>query len=185
MAKVSVPEAENMMRLDISAMRKEYTRMRDIAQKRIKRMGKSEFAESKAYQAHSQGFAKLKDLDPRDLPKAFSELSKFVEAKGSTISGQKSIRDKTIRTWQEQGLGLNRQNYDKTIRILEELRKRKMVYGSDRVVMLADSMLELNDQQTNQWLDHLDVLLENADTLQEIPEVAGYDFDTILEMLGE
>ena len=185
MAKVSVPEAENMMRLDISAMRKEYTRMRDIAQKRIKRMGESEFRSSKAYKGHPQGFAKLKDLDPRDLPKAFSELSKFVEAKGSTITGQRQIREKTIRTWQEQGLGLNRQNYDKTIKILEEMRKRKLVYGSDKAVALADTMMGLSPRQTNKWLEHLDVLLANTDTLQEIPNVRGYDFNTVLKMLGD
>lgn len=185
MAKVSVTEAENMMRMDIAAMRKEYTRMRDIAQKRIKRMGDSEFSQSKAYQAHSRGFQKLKDIDPRDLPKAFSELSKFVEAKGSSVTGQKQIREKTIRTWQEQGLGINRENYNEAIRILEEMRKRKIVYGSDKVVSLADSMLELDDQQMNQWMDHLDVLLENADTLSEIPNISGYSINAILKMLGD
>ena len=50
---------------------------------------------------------------------------------------------------------------------------------------LADSMLDLDDQQTNEWLDHLDVLLQHTDELQEIPDLAGYDFDEILDMLGD
>lgn len=169
---------------DMATMRAEYTRMRDVAQKRIKRLGK-QFPESKAYQTHAKGFAKLKELDPRDFPKAFAELAKFVRAKGSTVTGQKQIKEKTIKTWQDQGLNLNSKNYDKTIKILEEMRKQKIVYGSDKAVELADSMLDLDDQQTNQWLDHLDTLLQHTDELQEIPDVAGYDFDEILKMLGE
>lgn len=184
----TVQGAETMARVgtkdDMSTMRAEYTRMRDVAQKRIKRLGK-QFPESKAYQSHKQGFAKLKDLDPRDFPKAFAELAKFVKAKGSTVTGQKQIKEKTIKTWQDQGLNLNSKNYDKTIKILEEMRRQKIVYGSDKAVELADSMLDLDDQQTNEWLDHLDTLLQHTDELQEIPNIDGYDFDEILEMLGE
>lgn len=184
----TVQGAETMARLgtkdDLSTMRSEYTRMRDVAQKRIKRLAK-QFPESKAYQTHEKGFAKLKDLDPRDFPKAFAELAKFVKAKGSTVTGQKQIKEKTIKTWQDQGLNLNSKNYDKTIKILEEMRKQKIVYGSDKAVELADSMLDLNDQQTNEWLQHLDDLLTHTDELKEIPDLAGYDFDEIMEMLGE
>ena len=184
----TVQGAETMARVgtkdDMATMRAEYTRMRDVAQKRIKRLGK-QFPESKAYQTHEKGFAKLKDLDPRDFPKAFAELAKFVRAKGSTVTGQKQIKEKTIKTWQDQGLNLNSKNYDKTIKILEEMRKQKIVYGSDKAVELADSMLDLDDQQTNEWLDHLDTLLQHTDELQEIPDLAGYDFDEILDMLGE
>ena len=184
----TVQGAETMARVgtkdDMATMRAEYTRMRDVAQKRIKRLGQ-QFPESKAYQSHAKGFPKLRELDPRDFAKAFSELAKFVRAKGSTVTGQKEIKNKTIKTWQDQGLNLNQKNYDKTIKILEEMRKQKIVYGSDKAVELADSMLDLDDQQTNEWLDHLETLLQHTDELQEIPDVSGYSFDEILDMLGE
>ena len=184
----TVQGAETMARLgtkdDLATMRSEYTRMRDVAQKRLKRLEKA-FPDSKAVQSHPQGFPKLKDLDPRDFPKAFSELAKFVKAKGSTVTGQKQIKEKTIKTWQEEGLNLNQKNYNKTIKILEEMRRRKIVYGSDKAVELADSMLDLDDQQTNEWLDHLDMLLQHTDELQEIPNLSGYDFDEIQKMLGD
>ena len=184
----TVQGAETMARLgtkdDMSTMRSEYTRMRDVAQKRIKRLAK-QFPESKAYQTHAKGFAKLKDIDPRDFPKAFAELAKFVKAKGSTVTGQKQIKEKTIKTWQDQGLNLNSKNYDKTIKILEEMRKQKIVYGSDKAVELAESMLNLDDQQTNEWLQHLDDMLTHADELKEIPDLEGYSFDEIMRMLGE
>ena len=184
----TVQGAETMARMgtkdDLATMRAEYTRMRDVAQKRLKRLEKA-FPDSKAVQSHPQGFAKLKNLDPRDFPKAFAELAKFVKAKGSTVTGQKQIKEKTIRTWQDQGLNLNQKNYDKTIKILEEMRRQKIVYGSDKAVELADSMLDLDDQQTNEWLDHLDYLLQHTEDLQEIPELRGYDFDEIRDMIGD
>ena len=187
----TVQGAETMARVgtkdDMATMRAEYTRMRDVAQKRIKRLGK-QFPESKAYQTHAKGFAKLKELDPRDFPKAFAELAKFVRAKGSTVTGQKQIKEKTIKTWQDQGLNLNSKNYDKVIKILEEMRKQKIVYGSDKAVELADSMLDLDDQQTNEWLDHLDTLLQHTEELAEMKdEKTGYtmvDIDDLLKETG-
>ena len=200
MPKVTVIEAEAMIRDNLDAMRKEYTRMRDIAQKRVSRL-EEQFPERTGakqqyiagYDANGEpiykkGFQTIKNLDKMPLnnfAKAFSELSKFLSAKGSTVTGQKQIREKTIQTWQNQGLNLNLGNYNRVIKILEEMRKQKLVYGSDKAVELADSMLGLDDQQINQWLDHLDVLLQHTDELQEIPDLAGYDFDKILDMLGE
>ena len=184
----SVSEAESMMRSNLSAMKKAYTEMRDVAQKRIKRMGESVFSESKTYQQFKGGFQKIKEIDMRDFAKAFSELSKFVGSKASSISGQRSIRDKTIATWQEQGLNLNPKNYDKAIKILEEMRRRKITYGSDKVVELADSMLGLDDQQTNEWLDHLETLLEHSDEVAEMAEdrngFTSVDIDDLIDELG-
>ena len=198
----TVQGAETMARMgtkyDLATMRAEYTRMRDVAQKRVARLQKmfpesvgaqhrydTGKTDSKGNPIYKSGFPTLKTLDPRDFPKAFAELAKFVKAKGSTVTGQKQIKEKTIKTWQEQGLNLNQKNYDKTIKILEEMRRRKIVYGSDKAVELADSMLDLDDQQTNEWLDHLDYLLQHTDELQEIPELRGYDFDEIRDMIGD
>ena len=184
----TVQGAETMFRMgtkdDLSTMRSEYTRMRDTAQKRLKRLQK-QFTESKAVQSHPQGFKKLKDLDPRDFAKAFSELAKFLKSKGSTVSGQKDIKRKTIKTWQDQGLNLNDSNYKRVIKILEEMRKRKIVYGSDKAVELADSMMEIDDQQMDEWLFNLEKLIPHTDKLQVIPELSGIPLDKILKMIGE
>ena len=202
----TVQGAETMARMatpdDMLTMRAEYTRMRDVAQKRLHRLEK-QFPESKAskhfYDTGKRdakgdpimalGFQKLKNIDPRDFPKAFAELAKFVRAKGSTVSGQKSIKQKTMKTWQEQGLNLNPKNYDKTIKVLERMRQSKIVYGSDKVVELADYMLELNDQQTNAWLDHLETLMEHQQELdmwKDIYESRGepVNIDDLLREIG-
>ena len=48
MPKYTVSEAETMFHENASAVRKEYSRMRDIAQKRIQRLRESEFTSSRA-----------------------------------------------------------------------------------------------------------------------------------------
>lgn len=198
----TVQGAETMARIgtkdDMSTMRSEYTRMRDAAQKRIARLQKA-FPEAKAGQhryntgkvdkegnpIYKSGFPTLKSLDPRDFPKAFAELAKFLNAKSSTVSGQRQIKEKTINTWKNQGLNLNNENYDRVIKILERMRNEKIVYGSDKVVELADITLnlEINDMQLRDWLDHLETLLPNVDELEEIPDLRGYNFDEVLDML--
>lgn len=184
----TVQGAETMVRIgtkdDMSTMRTEYTRMRDTAQKRLKRLAK-QFPESKSVQSHPKGFPKLKDLDPRDFPKAFAELAKFLRAKGSTVTGQRQIKEKTMKTWQDQGLPVNEKNYNAVIKVLEEARNRKLVYGSDKMVEFAETMMERSSLEQEMWLAHLDELLPHIDDIQEIPDLEGYDFDEILEMLGD
>lgn len=187
----TVQGAETMARLgtkdDLATMKSEYTRMRDVAQKRLKRLEK-QFPESKAIQNHPKGFPKLRDLDPRDFPKAFAELAKFIKAKGSTVTGQQQIRDKTIKTWRDQGLNLNQNNYDKVIKIMEEMRRQKIVYDSNKAVELADSMLELDDQETNEWLNHLSTLIlhsDEIDTLKGVIQSGSFmSMDELLEQIG-
>lgn len=167
---------------DLSTMRSEYTRMRDTAQKRLKRLEKM-FPDSVAVKSHPRGFAKLKDLDPRDFPKAFAELAKFLKAKGSTVTGQRQIKEKTIKTWQDQGLPVNEKNYNAVIKVLEEARKQKIVYGSDKMVEFAETMLDRSPMEQDKWLDNLSSLLPRIDDIQEIPGLQGYSFDEIMDKL--
>ena len=183
----TVQGAETMLNTgtkdDLATMRSEYTRMRDAAQKRVARLQKM-YPESvgakRRYDTgkkdaegnpiYKSGFATLKSLNPKDFAKAFADLAKFLRAKGSTVTGQKQIKEKTLKTWQDQGLGINNANYDKVIKILEEMRKQKIVYGSDKAVELADAMLYLDDQQIDNWLDNLSTLLEHSDEVKEMTE---------------
>ena len=163
---------------DWSAIRAEYTRLRDIAHKRITRLGKSEFSKSAAYQAHKQDFPKLKNLDPRDIPAAMAEMVKFLQAKTSTVSGQRSRRTKTIQSWQEQGLDLNEKNYNKVMALMKEMRSRKIIYGSDKVITLVETTMQ-KGWNFNKILrsGQLDKLLANADRVSEIPKSAGSKLD--------
>ena len=184
----TVQGAGTMYRLgtkdDRATMRAEYTRMRDVAQKRLKRLEK-QFPESQAFKEHAKGFQKLKDMNPKDFPKAFAELAKFVKAKASTVSGQKSIKQKTIDAWKKQGIDLNPKNYDMAMRILKEMRRQKIVYGSDDVTEAANYLSRLPKRQQNKWMKHLSSLMDNIDLLTEIPEAAGYSFEQAMDIINE
>lgn len=177
MERVTVDQAKAMMRDNMREMRKAYTQMRDIAQKRIKRMGESEFAFTSIYQKNKNGFPKLKNIAKEDFAKAYSELSKFVSSKASTVSGQKSIRQKTIATWNKQGIPLSKENYNRTIKILEEMRKRKIVYGSDLAEEVARITLGLSNEQFDDVLDHLEDYLTHTEELSDFME-SSYDEQT-------
>lgn len=169
MPRYSVDEAKAMFRDDPKAMRAEYTRMRDIAQKRIKRMAKSEWTWTKTYKDHKEGFAKISEIDPRDFAKAFSELSKFVNAKSSSVRGQVAIRKKTMATLNE-AIGakkVNARNYQRVIKILNESRLRKVTYDSDKIAELAELTLMLSDDQFDDILDNLESLLPNISEFGE------------------
>lgn len=178
----TVQALESMFRgaskADMRALRAEYTRLRDIAHKRIKRLGQSEFRKSAAYQAHKMDFPKLKNIDPRDIPKAMADMAKFLQAKTSTVSGQRSRKRRTISAWQKQGLNLTEKNYDKVMAMMKEMRTRKILYGSDKVISLVEASLE-KKWNFNKVLNSgsLDKLLANADQLSEIPKSAGANLD--------
>lgn len=178
----TVQGAKSMLRGtrdDIATIRAEYTRMRDVAQKRIKRLGEA-FPESKAFSSHRNGFPKLKDISPQDLPYAFSELYKFVHAKTSTVTGQREAQAKTMSTLNkavgagEKGkegappqAGVTKENYWRVIKILERARRNKRNYGSEYIITLAEATLGLSKRQFNVVLNNLDRLVNNADEFKD------------------
>lgn len=205
----TVQGAETMARMatpdDMATMRAEYTRMRDVAQKRIKRLGK-EYPESKTYEEHKGGFPKLRDLDPRNFAKAFSELAKFVQAKKSTVTGQRIAQAKTTKTLNEavgagQKIGedkvqavVTKQNYWRVIKILNEVRRLNLTYGSDKIVELAETTLEFSKDQFDVVLNKLEKMLPNADEVEEslseymkeqnIQDYQKVNVDDFIEQIG-
>ena len=177
MAKYTVDEAKAKVYENPREARREYTRLRDIAEKRIKRMKGTEFEQSKAYKEHKGGFLKLKDIDPRDLPDALSEISKFVEAKTSTITGQRKSQAKTMKTLNQaigakKGEGVTKENYWRVIKILNGARKLKKTYGSDKIVELANATMELSSDEFDDVLDNLETLLIHSSEVKD--KLKGY-----------
>ena len=117
---------------DLEFLRSEYSRMRDVAQKRLKRLAKSDFSQAKAVQERPAGFPKLKDIRPQDFPYAMNELYRFVAAKGSTVQGQKEIRVKTIETFAKHDVHITEEEYPQFIKILEAMRKQKINYRQNK-----------------------------------------------------
>lgn len=81
-------------------LRQEYSRLRAVAQKSIQRLGKSEFAGGATYRNAVGRFPTTRSIkDTRDLTKALVDLTQFVAAKGSSVSGLREIRAEQVATW--------------------------------------------------------------------------------------
>lgn len=183
---------------DMSAIKAEYTKLRDIAQKRLKRLAESEFANRKVVTSNVTkfynekgevikqypGFPKLRDIQPYDIPAAMAALAKFVGAKGSTVTGQRSRRDYLIQKFQEDGLNITEKTYDKFMDMLEIMRSRKIFYGSDKIAEVVNIVVNkgLNwDQIINS--PKLARIVRAPSKLKRIPKKAGNQMDEYLNKL--
>ena len=133
-------------------LRQEYSRLRAVAQKSIQRLGKSEFASGATYRNAVGRFPMTKSIkDKRDLAMALVDISRFLAAKASSISGLKEIRAEQVNTWQNQyGYDfVNTGNYAAWVEFLEvmkdsvgfnyqKVRNRRYVNTADAQARKAD-----------------------------------------------
>ena len=163
---------------DMWAIKREYTRLRDIAHKRWMRLGRSEFASQPAYTSHAGDFPKLREMDPRDLPKAFANMVRFLNAQTSTLSGQKTRRQKNIEEWNKLGLNLTEENYDNVMQMLREMRSRKIIYGSDKVLAVVETTMQKGwDFEEVLNSPKLAKMLRAPSKLKRIPKKKGQSLD--------
>lgn len=92
---------------------KEYSRLRDIAMKRMTRLEKSvnseEFGDMKQARNflnyYAPRFKKLKDIkSPKQLRRALSDLRYYLDSPYGSVAGYKDVRRKQIQTLHEHGL---------------------------------------------------------------------------------
>lgn len=160
-------------------IRREYTRLRDIAQKRVKRLGESEFRTGKAYQRNKQGFLTLTEmtLDGQLMRGVFSgEIKKlvgFLTASTSTVSGARAQREKSLSRLQERGYDfIDKDNIQAFGEFMEEFRAE---YG--RNARGSDEAAELFHDLEEAGIDPLEVKGEFWKWYEHRKEIAEMDFD--------
>ena len=106
-----------------SEIRKEYTRLRDIAQKRIKRLAASEFRTTRTFKKYQTGFKTLKEVkSPTELAYEMSKLYRFVQA-GYTVSQFKKQRRESLKTLHRHRYDfVNEENYQAFSEFMEDYR---------------------------------------------------------------
>ncbi len=89
-----------------SQVRKEYTRLRDVAQKRLKRLKEAGYEDTEAYKRNVMHYPTLKDIKTQsELAQRLSDLSRFIKSELSTVSGIKERERKTLESLSENGFG--------------------------------------------------------------------------------
>lgn len=99
------PEALQSGVLSEKEIRDEYKRLRNIANKRIDRLGKAGYEQTQTYLRNSGAYKSATNYTMAELHYKLYQVSKFVAAKSSTVSGMRTIEKEAIETLQEKGLG--------------------------------------------------------------------------------
>lgn len=124
--------------------RAEYTRLRDIAQKRIKRLSTSEWNDTEFFKTNQRGFAKLREMNSADFAFEFNRLSRFVASRQSTILSLEEIRERSIKTLRYNNYSfVNKENYKNFggfMQTVKELYMVKNIPNSDQVAELYNEL---------------------------------------------
>lgn len=127
--------------MTLKQQREEYSRLRSIAVKRLKRFEGTEWEDSLTYVSNVNAYPKLREIAASDLPYKLNQLQRFIIAEAGTVSGLKRIRDRNIQTLREHGYtAVNRGNYKQFTEFMEEYRRHRELqeYDSDQVAELAE-----------------------------------------------
>lgn len=127
-------------------IRKEYTRLRDILQKRIKTIQKSEFAGQGIAGQFPQGLPKLAEIRPEDLPYLLQQAATAINSRAGSLKGLRHRRSETIKSLQERGYtNIDETNISSFARFMEEARERGLekVYGSGTIATLYDTTIAI------------------------------------------
>lgn len=121
-------------------VRQEYSRLRSIAQKRLKRFQGTEWEDTQIYKYNKDNFPKMKDIKSKDeIYHRLSLVANFITSSRSTISGLKRERKETINTLQERGYTyINNKNFKDFTEFMETIRTEKIaqIYDSKRIAEL-------------------------------------------------
>lgn len=157
-------------------IRKEYTRLRDILQKRIKTIQKSEFAGQGIAGQFPKGLPKLAELRPEDLPYVLQQFATAIRSNSGSLKGLRKRRKDTLESLHESGYtNINEENIASFARFVEEARDRGLakVYGSDNIATLFDETIALGIdpddvlKDFNWWKENIDAAEEAASKLIE------------------
>ena len=138
-------DVQKMRNSDVSTkeLRKAYSYFRQIAQKRMNRLGKAvvsgEIKElPKAAQQYAYtGVPKTKDLTDRQIIYEISELSRFITLQQSTVSGVKQYRAEKIRELRAKGIDVTDITFDGFIAYQEALRAGALRQGVNYEVLMS------------------------------------------------
>lgn len=167
-------------------VRREYTRLRDISQKRLKRLLQSEFAGSQVVKMNLGHFPKLKDIkSTSELAARLSDLSRFIDAAQSTVSGQRTIRKKALETLHEHGYDfIDKDNYEWFAAFMEEYRMLNLDenYDSGDAAELFN-IIAKEDISPEKIHNRFEYWLKNLDLVREISE--ENDIENVTELRQE
>ena len=151
--------------MDERALRKEYTRLRKIANKRLARLQASKYKDSELAKEYAGGFEILANV--ADLPRELTVLSRFVASERSSITGLQRIEKQSISTLHQHGYTfVNTKNVRQFGAFMEEMRQA------------GYSKLYSSEFLANWWSEKGASMRDNVDKLKrEFEKYVGKNMD--------
>lgn len=108
-----------------SMVRREYSRLRDIAQKRLERLGRNE-PESYAYRANRGQYGPARGQETEALRQQLPQLAKFIAARTGSVTGIRAQRKKAVESLQSKGYNfVTKENLAAFGEFMEEFRSKR------------------------------------------------------------
>lgn len=131
-------------RMPENIARKEYTKLRDIAQKRLRRMESAGYQEMNVYRYNVNRYEKLRDMPEGMLKYRLAELADFISNPYSTLRGMAAVRKKSYETLSRTYGNIKKKDLDLFGRFMEQYRftnkGAKNTYGSQRAARFFNTL---------------------------------------------
>lgn len=163
--------------LTTAEIRKEYSRLRDVAQKRLHRFESAGATAYQAYKTYKDAFPVLAKLETDDdVIFALSEVSQFLRSKQNSLSGIKEIRNKALATMREQGIDfVDEANFAQFARFMQSWKEGKWgttIKGSEDVVALF-RFAEERRLDVMRLRSSFTEFVQNIEELENMPQMEG------------
>lgn len=124
------------------AVRAEYRRYRDIINRRIAALEKAGFGAMEFVTKNKGRFAAISTLTQKQVEQNLARIKAALQYRGSTVTGAKFMRSKTIQSLQRAGYNINENNIAAFGRFMEKFRSTygKRAYGSDKAAALFETI---------------------------------------------
>lgn len=124
--------------LSEAEIRKEYSRLRKIANQRLDALLRSDFKDTQIVKNNAGKYVPLKEIDShRDLIHKLSDVARFIESSRGSVRGLQKERRETLQTLHERGYtGINKKNYQQFTQFMDYLLTayKNHMYDSKRVI---------------------------------------------------
>lgn len=181
--------------LSLDEMQKEYARLRNIANARLNRFDSPRNAKLKQTQQYKQNVGRYRipatQLTERQLAKKLTDVADFLQKKGSSVSGARSIITKEIDALHLQGYDfINKSNYWEFVDFMDEIQTRyrnKKIPDSDRIVELWGNAQKLK-VSNKQLLKDIDKWKKHRNQIEKLVsdvEDGKYSTRKVKEMIKQ
>lgn len=170
----------------------EYSRLRQVAIKRLKRMEGTKYEQSQTYlrnvgmypsipeiREKKMGNAKNLDKDSAEkllalhVSRRLDDLERFLSAKTGSIRGMQRMENELVQTLRDRGLTfVNKNNIQQFGEYMEHFRSMKLaqIYGSERAAELFGTAVKkgINPEQIS---EDFNFWLQNSEELEKTPKI--------------